>query len=221
MLLSILRHNARADLVAKYFFLIALAVGTLPDLAAAPTALIANSEETTQVAARLTPIFQDQDDFQMQHCCHQNSQNHCDGQAKKKDKRLLVPVQIGFKGVTNSYCRLVTIPADFTHSDLVQILQRANFDDCSGMTDSVYIDLNDDGVIDVVEMVRVKSNRNAAKLTIPIVYLSDTAEKSGYCYSEQASHQLQPLDLQSDVGAKKAFDQAKQRLSVKQFECAK
>ena len=221
MFLSTSRHNARADLVAKYFFLIALAVGTLPNLAAAPTALIANSEETAQVAARLAPIFQDQDDFPGVALLPPKFPKSLRWSSDKKDKRLLVPVQIGFKGVTNSYCRLVTISADFTNSDLVQIPQRANFDDCSGMTDSVYIDLNVDGVIDVVEMVRVKSNRNAAKLTIPIVYLSDATEKSGYCYSEQASHQLQPSDLQSDIGAKKAFDRAKQRLRVKQFECAK
>lgn len=119
--------------------------------------------------------------------------------------RLLVPVRITFKNLSNSYCRLATLSADLKNIAAVPLAQQVNFDDCKS-AQTRYLDLNGDGALDVVQALDVNSNRYEATITVPIVYLSTAATESGYCYSEKISSQLEPIDLVSDTALLRKMD---------------
>lgn len=132
---------------------------------------------------------------------------------------LLLPVSIRYKGSTNSYCRLVTASVDFRDMTLVKLPPQANFDDCIGISNLIYMDVNDDGLLDVIEGVRVRSNAGSYQVAVPLVYLSNPTRGAGYCYSNAASQQLIPADLGSEETIRKALDAAKKRLGGAAFEC--
>ena len=138
----------------------------------------------------------------------------------QNERRLLVPVNIRYQGLKNSYCRLVTMSANLQVEELIQVPPQANFDDCLDVTAVLYFDINGDGIADVVQGVRVKSNRYGTTVVVPVVYLSNATAKSGYCYSEQAARQVQPADLRSIDSAKDALEVGKKRIGIAQFECS-
>jgi hypothetical protein len=133
---------------------------------------------------------------------------------------LLLPVRIRFRGNANSYCRLATASEGVKNILLVHVPAHVNFDDCSGVSDLRYMEINGDGTQDLVEGVLVKSNVSSVQVVIPLVYLSSPTAKSGYCYSEAASCQLAPADLKSDASAKKVLERAEKRLGMAVLTCA-
>lgn len=135
------------------------------------------------------------------------------------ERLLLLPVSIRYKGSINSYCRLVTASVNFKDMTLVKLPPQANFDDCIGISNLIYMDVNDDGLLDVIEGVRVKSNAGSYQVAVPLVYLSNPTSGSGYCYSNAASQQLIPTDLRSDETIREALDAAKKRVGGAAFEC--
>ena len=181
---------------------------------------IASQEESHQAEAALLGAFKEQDDLPDSVPLKPVIKNPLWWSASEGGKRLLVPVHIRYQGLKNSYCRFVTLSADLQTAELTPVPPQVNFDDCSEVATTLYFDINGDGVLDVIQGVRVKSNRYATTAVVPIVYLSSATAKSGYCYSEPATRQLQPADLGSIGRAQKALEDAKQRLGISQFECS-
>lgn len=134
--------------------------------------------------------------------------------------RLLLPVSIRYRGTTNAYCRLATASEGVKEIALVKLPAQANFDDCSGVSDLRYMDVNGDGLLDVIEGVRINSNVSSFTVVTPLVYISTPTAESGYCYSDAASRQLAPADLKSDSSVRKALERAKERLGIAVFDCA-
>jgi hypothetical protein len=133
---------------------------------------------------------------------------------------LLLPVRIRFRGNANSYCRLATASEGVKNILLVHVPAHVNFDDCSGVSDLRYMEINGDGTQDLVEGVLVKSNVSSVQVVIPLVYLSSPTAKYGYCYSEAASRQLAPVDLRSVASVKKLLEKAEKRLGMAVLTCA-
>lgn len=140
--------------------------------------------------------------------------------SQRDDKRLLMTVGVRYSGFSNSYCRLALAKADLRSAELVALPARANSEDCLGITTVLYPDLNGDGVADVVQSLRLKSNRYEASAVVPVVYLSSPDARSGYCYSEQASRQLSPDELRSAEATRDALERARRRLGIAHFDCA-
>lgn len=134
--------------------------------------------------------------------------------------RLLLPVSIRYRGATNSYCRLATASKGVKNIVLVKLPTQMNFDDCNEVSDLRYMEINGDGILDLVEGILVKSNVSSSHIAIPLVYLSTQTAESGYCYSDAASRQLAPADLKSEKNIRKALEKAKIRLGVTVFDCA-
>jgi hypothetical protein len=183
--------------------------------------LAASPGEIRQASLHVLSALQNQDDLPDEPSLSPKTSKTLWWSSHKDGKHLLVPVTIRYSGLLNSYCRLVTMSADFRNSHLVQVPPQVNFDDCLGVADTLYFDINGDGFLDVIQGLRVKSNRYAAKAIVPVVYLSSAAENGGYCYSEKVSRQIQPSDLRSEATAMRSIEEAKLRLGWGQFECSK
>jgi hypothetical protein len=140
--------------------------------------------------------------------------------SNEENRRLLVSAKLNYQGLTNSYCRLFTLPAGLRSAELVALPSRANSEDCLGITTVLYPDLNGDGVADVVQGLRLKSNRYEASAVVPVVHLSSADAKSGYCYSEQASRPLSPDGVRSAEATRDALASARRRLGIPHFDCA-
>lgn len=134
--------------------------------------------------------------------------------------RLLLPVSVRYQGTTNSYCRLATASKGVKDIVIVKLPAQVNFDDCNEVSDLKYMEINGDGMLDLVEGLLVKSNVSSSRIVTPIVYLSTPGSESGYCYSDAASRQLVPADLKSEENIRKALEKAKKRLGVTVFDCA-
>ena len=133
--------------------------------------------------------------------------------------RLLLPVSIRYSGIINSYCRLATASEGVKEIVLVPLPAQANADDCRAVSDLHYMEINGDGIQDLVEGIRVKSNVGSFQVVTPLVYVSSPTAESGYCYSEAASGQLAPADLHAEENIRKALEKAKKRLGVTVFDC--
>jgi len=134
--------------------------------------------------------------------------------------RLLIPVSVRYRGTTNSYCRLATASKGVKDIVLVKLPTQVNFDDCNEVSDLRYMEINGDGILDLVEGILVKSNVSSSQIVTTLVYLSTPTAESGYCYSDAASRQLAPADLKSEENIRKALEIAKSRLGVTVFDCA-
>jgi hypothetical protein len=134
--------------------------------------------------------------------------------------RLLLPVSVRYHGTANSYCRLATASRGVKNIVLVKLPTQANFDDCNEVSELKYMEINGDGMLDLVEGILVKSNVSLSQIVTPIVYLSTPTPESGYCYSDAASRQLIPADLKSEENIRNALEKAKRRLGVTVFDCA-
>lgn len=133
--------------------------------------------------------------------------------------RLLVPVTIRFKGVANSYCRIATWNPDQANAVLVEVPEQANYDECRGFDTVRYLDINRDNVLDIATSFSVKSNSVRGYVAEQAVFLSGANTPSGYCYSEKASRNLRPEQMQSEIKIKQALDNELKRIGETQFEC--
>ena len=140
--------------------------------------------------------------------------------SQTSDARLLLPVSVRYQGSTNSYCRLATASKGVKDIVLVKLPTQVNFDDCNGVSELKYMEINGDGILDLVEGILVKSNVSSAQIVTTIVYLSTQTSESGYYYSDAASRQLASADLISEKNIRKALERAKRRLGVTVFNCA-
>jgi hypothetical protein len=177
-------------------------------------------KEVRQATERLPMLFSGQPDLPEDPIAAVQLQKKLYWSSQTSDGLLLLPVSVRYRGATNAYCRLATASAGVKEIALVKLAPQVNFDDCSGVSDLRYIDINGDELLDVIEGVRIKSNASSFQVVIPLVYISAPATGSGYCYSDAASRQLTPVDLKSDDSVRKALERAKARLGSKVFDCA-
>jgi hypothetical protein len=181
----------------------------------------ATPQEVREASSRLAAVLQQQPDLLEDPIASVTVEKKVfwSGAAGGHAPLLLLPARVRYKGTTNAYCRLVTASADLTELTVVSLPPQANFDDCAGAADTRYVDLNGDGLLDVVQALRVQLNAAPAQVAVPLVYLSG-APGAGYCYSDAASRQLRPEDLKSADSVAKALEAARKRLGIARFECA-
>lgn len=133
--------------------------------------------------------------------------------------RLLALVTVRFKGVSNSYCRLVTLENEKATPVLIDAPQDVNSDACRGFRDVYYLDVNEDGELDIVAIMNVKANSFDGYVDQPVVYLSNADRKGGYCYSASASRNMKPAQMVSTKKVSQALILERKRLGIPQFEC--
>jgi hypothetical protein len=191
---SLLRGHVKASVVisAALAFSTAIANAATPST---PPTLKPTSAELLAAFKALPAAFQQQDDLPEAAPVLKPKEAFLRWNSALPDKRLLALLHVRFSGVTNAYCRLVTLSADLKDPVLVKVPSQANYDDCARTSEPVYVDLNADGVDDVVFAADVKSNRYPSNVEVPVVYLSSPSAQGGYCYSDAASRQLEPADL--------------------------
>lgn len=132
--------------------------------------------------------------------------------------KALLLASFTYPGAQYTYCRLVTVSADLTSA---QVADASEMPDCLGIAHGSFIDLNGDGLVDVVVGLRVQSNSADVTLEVPAVFLSDASVPGGYCYSQQASDHLQPDDLASAARAKASLERERSRLGLARFVCGR
>lgn len=183
--------------------------------------LPAGNDELRRATPLILSALRDQPDLPEAAMSVSRSQKPPRWSSNHNDKRLLASFNFHYRGATNSYCRLVTLAANLRSAELVPLSPSANTENCAGVASVLYVDLNGDGIVDVIQGLRVKSNRYNASVITAVVYLSDAKAKSGYCYSEQASRHLPASELRSAAVAKRAIESERARLSISKFECSK
>jgi hypothetical protein len=103
--------------------------------------------------------------------------------------------QIQFKGLTNSYCRLVaSASASPSPVFLVPVPESVNHDTCKGVRSFHSGDLNDDGTVDYWYVARVQSNRYTADVGEALVFLGQPDKPEAICYSTSASRAIDPTN---------------------------
>jgi len=177
-------------------------------------------EEIRQVKQRLPTILSGQPDLLDNATVIARLEQKLTWSSQASNARLLLPVSIRYRGAVNAYCRLVTASGGVEDVVLVALPAQVNFDDCRAISDLRYMDINGDGMLDVVEGVLVKSNASSFQVAIPLVYRSSPAAGSGYCYPEGASRQLAPADLKSAACIRRVLEIAKNRRGIAVFSCA-
>jgi hypothetical protein len=191
---SLLKGGARASVVIA----VALALSAAIANAATPSASLTLKPTSTELSSALKALptaFEQQDDLPETTPVIRPKEAFLRWNSALPDKRLLALLHVRFSGVTNAYCRLVTLSAGLKDPVLVKAPAQANYDDCVRTSEPVYVDLNGDNVDDVVFGAEVKSNRYSSNVEVPVVYLSSPSAQGGYCYSDTASRQLEPADL--------------------------
>ena len=103
------------------------------------------------------------------------------------EARVIVPVRIRFDRVANSYCRLAVFDRAKSTAELVPLPVNADHDNCQGMRKMAAVDINHDGVTDLVFLVEIPSNRFSATVSEGAVYLSQLKGRKTYCYAPGAS----------------------------------
>jgi hypothetical protein len=130
--------------------------------------------------------------------------------------RAVLLVTLSYPDAQDAYCRLVTLPADLSAA---QVADPTAMQDCLGIGRTLFVDVNDDGRVDVIAGLRLQSNRLDVTLEVPAVFLSDESAPAGYCYSQQASDRLQPDDLSSAPRAKASLHREQARLRLSRYAC--
>lgn len=127
-------------------------------------------------------------------------------------------VTLSYPNAQYAYCRLVTLPADLSAA---QVADPTAMPDCLGIGRTLFVDVNDDGRVDVIAGLRVQSDRHDVTLEVPAVFLSDESAPGGYCYSQAASDRLQPDDLSSASRAKASLHGEQTRLHLSRYACSR
>lgn len=135
------------------------------------------------------------------------------------DRVLLSAFTVRFAKVTNTYCRVGVADPSLAKVELIPVPPRAGNDACLRLGPVYWLDVNGDGRLDAVHGVTVTSNANGARVVEAVVYLSDPASPTGYCYSGAASAQLTPESLASAEVVAAKLAAAKKRLQLTTFPC--
>ena len=188
-------------------------------VAAAPQLFKASPQDIREASKHLSSVLKDQLEMPEQGIVSVEKKAQIYWSAGVAGKIILLPINIRYSEMNNAYCRLVLISENLKDAKMVDLPTQANFDDCLGVADLQYLDINGDGYLDVVESVRIKSNVGNFEVTEQLVYLSNETPGTGYCYSEQASHQLEPLDMTSAEKIVLTLEKQKKRLAISQWEC--
>lgn len=102
---------------------------------------------------------------------------------KANDYIVLAPVVIRYAGLKNRFCRLIVQKSQT--SKFVAVPAETSSDNCMGIANVIYADINRDGYPDALLKTVVPSNRYAANVVLSQVYLSDS--QGDYCYAGLAS----------------------------------
>jgi hypothetical protein len=102
---------------------------------------------------------------------------------------------------------------------LVPLPPQTNYDECRGFDQVRYLDINGDGLLDIAVSVGMQSNTFDGYVAEQAVFLSTSAQPSGYCYSDRASRNLRPDDLRSDASVRRALERERRRLGIAGFGC--
>lgn len=211
--------SRRSGLVSVWLLMIA---GMLdhPAIQAATTdgAQRATATDTKDLQARIGAAIKGRDDFPEEPVSSLKLEKSLYWSAVQ-GARLLVPVTIHFKGHANSYCRVLTQMRGHAEAVLVDVPEQVNYDACRGFDTVRYLDINGDGALDIAASLSVKSNTFTGYVTEQAVFLSGADNPSGYCYSDAASRNLKPADMQSESKVAKALKQERIRLGSIKFEC--
>lgn len=131
----------------------------------------------------------------------------------------LMPIHVRYKSLTNSYCRLAIFDDKEETVRVVPLPLPALNDRCMKIDAQLIIDANGTGATDVVQSVRIRSNRGAYEILQAVVYLAHPQSESGYCFSTQASRELSPKDQLTASKANATLKSARSRLGVQEFSC--
>ena len=101
--------------------------------------------------------------------------------------RIVMPVLIRFDRYANSYCRLAVIDREKKKAEMIPV--PGNYEHCEGMEKMVDVDVNHDGIPDLVFQVNMPSNQFAGTVSEGAVYLSQPASRT-YCYAPAASSEV-------------------------------
>jgi hypothetical protein len=212
-------NGNKLSLLLATFVVMEVAVSTPCSAAAEKLTAKPSLEEIHKVNILLQKIISERKDLVEDTPVTVKLEKKLSWSSQASNARLLLPVSIRYQGVINSYCRLATASRAIEDIVLVELPAQANFESCSSVSHLLYVDLNGDGMQDIVEGILVKSNAYPISVLTPIVYLSSGTAKSGYCYSDTASHQLAPVDLKSESTVRKALENARKRLGDTVYSC--
>ncbi|SDD68404.1 hypothetical protein SAMN05428966_105158 [Massilia sp. PDC64] len=179
----------------------------------------ATAAEVNDVKVRAASVFKDRDDFPEEPISSLKPEKTLYWSAPQGG-RLLVPVTVRFKGISNAYCRLVTVENTEAVPVLVDVPMDVNADTCRGFHDVRYLDINGDGKLDIAASMSVKANSFEGYIDQIVVYLSNGDKPGGYCYSATASRNLEPAVMGSTDKVRQALDRERKRLGIAQFDCA-
>jgi hypothetical protein len=186
---------------------------------AAPASLAASVNEVRQAQAQVVGVFAGRSDFPEEPIARLKFEKTLYWSAAE-DGWLLAPVTITYKGVPDSYCRLVTVKRGSLQATLIALPPAADAPDCKRFNRLYHLDINGDGQLDIAASVLIASNRFDGIVEEAAVYLSSPGQPGGYCYSEAASRNLAPAQLASGEQVAEALRRERARLGLEQFGCA-
>lgn len=134
---------------------------------------------------------------------------------KASDYILLAPVVIRYEGLKNRFCRLMVQKNQ--NSKFVSAPAEASSDNCKGIARVIYADINRVGYPDAVLKAVVPSNRYAANIVLPQVYISDS--QGDYCYAGLASKALESEWDGRAQSAMATLDAEATRLGIDLMKC--
>ena len=146
------------------------------------------ARDVSSLLPLITPLVQKQDPFphgarvKLQATGGGGRQITFEGQT-----RAVIPVLISFDRYANSYCRVAVIDQQKKTADLVPV--PGNYEHCGGMEKMADVDLNHDGIPDLVFQVNIPSNRFDTTVSEGAVYVSQAASRT-YCYAPAASSEV-------------------------------
>lgn len=134
--------------------------------------------------------------------------------------RLVTLAVVRFSGIANRYCRVFVSDGELASAKLVPIPAAANYDQCLSAGPLLVLDLDGDGIADLVHTVKLRSNRYPSTVSETVVYLGRSDAVSGYCYSADASRELAAADTVTTASLAKAAAVALKRLGKPSFACS-
>jgi hypothetical protein len=133
---------------------------------------------------------------------------------------LVTALHVSYPGIRNRYCRLAVSGMDTGAAQIVPLPVRSLNDGCLAVDGQWTLDVNGDGLSDVVQRVRLKSNRSDSTASEAMVYLRSDKAESGFCFSPQASVLLGTLKLQSGASIAAELKANDSRIDRSRMRCA-
>ncbi len=179
----------------------------------------ATTAEVDDIRARTASTFKENNNFPVEPTATLKSEKPLYWSAPQGG-RLLALFTLRYKGAAHGYCRLVTVENKEGAPTLVELPTDVNADNCRGFIDVRYLDINGDGKLDIAASMSVKANSFDGYVDQIVVYLSNADKPGGYCYSNTASRNLEPVVMGSTDKVRQALNRERKRLGIAQFECA-